>query len=74
MGEARSDAVLHAQTGSGKTLAFLLPFFSFVEPSRAAVQCLVVVPTRELGLQVREMVIAHKSCLHPTIIVPRATV
>eukprot|EP00904_Undaria_pinnatifida_P008569 jgi/Undpi1/4842/HiC_scaffold_19.g08195.m1 len=52
MGEARSDAVLHAQTGSGKTLAFLLPFFSFVDPSRAAVQCLVVVPTRELGLQV----------------------
>lgn len=52
MGDARSDAVLHAQTGSGKTLAFLLPFFSLVEPSRAAVQCLVVVPTRELGLQV----------------------
>lgn len=46
------DAVLHAQTGSGKTLAFLLPLLSSVDPSRSAVQGLVVVPTRELGLQV----------------------
>lgn len=47
-----TDAVLHAQTGSGKTLAFLLPLFALVNPSRAAVQGLIVVPTRELGLQV----------------------
>ncbi|CAN0263407.1 unnamed protein product, partial [Phaeothamnion confervicola] len=47
-----SDAVIHAQTGSGKTLAFLLPLLAAMDPSRAAVQGLVVVPTRELGLQV----------------------
>lgn len=47
-----NDAVLHAQTGSGKTLAFLLPLFASLDPSRSAVQGLVVVPTRELGLQV----------------------
>lgn len=47
-----NDAVLHAQTGSGKTLAFLLPLFASLDPSRSAVQALVVVPTRELGLQV----------------------
>ncbi|CAN0337933.1 unnamed protein product, partial [Ectocarpus fasciculatus] len=52
LGEEKNDAVLHAQTGSGKTLAFLLPLFARVDPSRAAVQGLVVVPTRELGLQV----------------------
>ncbi|CAM9271294.1 unnamed protein product [Ectocarpus sp. 8 AP-2014] len=52
LGEERHDAVLHAQTGSGKTLAFLLPLLARVDPSRAAVQGLVVVPTRELGLQV----------------------
>ncbi|CAN0150779.1 unnamed protein product, partial [Scytosiphon promiscuus] len=52
LGDERSDAVLHAQTGSGKTLAFLLPLFALVNPSRSAVQGLVVVPTRELGLQV----------------------
>lgn len=50
--DEKYDAVLHAQTGSGKTLAFLLPLFALVDPSRSAVQGLVVVPTRELGLQV----------------------
>lgn len=52
LGDDKNDAVLHAQTGSGKTLAFLLPLFALIDPSRSAVQGLVVVPTRELGLQV----------------------
>lgn len=46
------DAVIQAQTGSGKTLSYLLPILANVDPSRAAVQALIVVPTRELGLQV----------------------
>jgi len=46
------DIILHAQTGSGKTLAYLLPLLSRIDVSRSAVQALVVVPTRELGLQV----------------------
>ncbi|KAL9183958.1 hypothetical protein ACHAXT_002044 [Thalassiosira profunda] len=46
------DVILHAQTGSGKTLAYLLPLLSRIDPSRSAVQALIVVPTRELGLQV----------------------
>lgn len=46
------DVIIHAQTGSGKTLAYLLPLLSIVDASRAAVQGLIVVPTRELGLQV----------------------
>lgn len=40
------------QTGSGKTLAYLLPIFAKILPARAAVQAIVVVPTRELGMQV----------------------
>lgn len=60
MGEGRdgqkADAVVHAQTGSGKTLAFLLPLFASLDPSRSAVQALVVVPTRELGLQVSKVI------------------
>ena len=43
---------MQAETGSGKTLAFLLPLLSQVDPARQTVQALVVVPTRELGLQV----------------------
>ncbi|KAL7538016.1 hypothetical protein ACHAXR_008229 [Thalassiosira sp. AJA248-18] len=46
------DVILHAQTGSGKTLAYLLPLLSRIDVTRSAVQALVVVPTRELGLQV----------------------
>ena len=50
-----SDVVLQAQTGSGKTLAYLLPMLSRINASRAAVQAVVVVPTRELGLQVAKV-------------------
>lgn len=46
------DVIIHAQTGSGKTLAYLLPLLSRIDVTRSAVQALVVVPTRELGLQV----------------------
>ena len=49
---AATDVVLQAQTGSGKTLAFLLPLLAGIEPHRAAIQAVIVVPTRELGLQV----------------------
>jgi len=46
------DVIIHAQTGSGKTLAYLLPLLSRIDIKRSAVQALIVVPTRELGLQV----------------------
>ncbi|KAL6975282.1 hypothetical protein U1Q18_052704 [Sarracenia purpurea var. burkii] len=49
------DCILHAQTGSGKTLAYLLSIFSVINTRRSAVQALVVVPTRELGMQVAKV-------------------
>ncbi|KAJ8766320.1 hypothetical protein K2173_022379 [Erythroxylum novogranatense] len=49
------DCLLHAQTGSGKTLAYLLLIFSTVNTQRSAVQALIVVPTRELGMQVTKV-------------------
>ncbi|CAD6234538.1 unnamed protein product [Miscanthus lutarioriparius] len=58
------DRVLHAQTGSGKTLAYLLSVFSAIDFSRSSVQALVVVPTRELGMQVTKVarLLAAKAC------------
>jgi len=47
-----SDCILQSQTGSGKTLAYLLPLLASINPKRSAVQALVIVPTRELGIQV----------------------
>ncbi|CAN1807572.1 DEAD-box ATP-dependent RNA helicase 58, chloroplastic [Linum perenne] len=49
------DCIVHAQTGSGKTLAYLLLIFSVVNAKRSAVQALIVVPTRELGIQVTKV-------------------
>lgn len=50
--DQKESLVVQAETGSGKTLSFLLPCFAGIDPSRSAVQALIVVPTRELGLQV----------------------
>jgi superfamily II DNA/RNA helicase len=46
------DVILQAHTGSGKTLTYALPILSKIDPNRAAIQAVIVVPTRELGLQV----------------------
>ena len=46
------DCILQSQTGSGKTLCYVLPLLAAVDKSRSAVQGIVVVPTRELGIQV----------------------
>ncbi|KAJ1627126.1 P-loop containing nucleoside triphosphate hydrolase protein [Pavlovales sp. CCMP2436] len=49
------DAIIHASTGSGKTLAYLLPLLAGLEPTRKVVQAVVIVPTRELGVQVAKL-------------------
>lgn len=53
---AGRDLVGQAQTGSGKTLAFAVPIAEVCDPSVRRVQALVLVPTRELALQVAEVV------------------
>ncbi|KAI4302717.1 hypothetical protein MLD38_038434 [Melastoma candidum] len=49
------DCVIHSQTGSGKTLAYLLLILSVVNTRRSSVQACIVVPTRELGIQVTKV-------------------
>ncbi|RLT27731.1 MAG: DEAD/DEAH box helicase [Chloroflexi bacterium] len=49
------DVVGIAQTGTGKTLAFGLPMMQRLDASTAAVQGLVLVPTRELASQVLDV-------------------
>jgi ATP-dependent RNA helicase RhlE len=49
------DVLACAQTGSGKTAAFLLPILHrMLAGKRGATRALIVVPTRELALQVLE--------------------
>ena len=49
---AGKDVIGQARTGSGKTLAFVLPLIARADPHVRAVQALVLVPTRELAIQV----------------------
>jgi DEAD/DEAH box helicase len=49
---AGQDVIAQARTGSGKTLAFVLPMLQSVDPRVRAIQALVLVPTRELAIQV----------------------
>ncbi len=51
---AGSDVLGQAQTGTGKTAAFALPLLAKIKLNRREPQILVLVPTRELALQVSE--------------------
>ncbi|WP_184331801.1 DEAD/DEAH box helicase [Povalibacter uvarum] len=48
------DVVGQAQTGTGKTAAFALPILSKIDIDSREPQALVLVPTRELAIQVAE--------------------
>jgi len=48
------DLLAQAQTGTGKTAAFALPILSRLDMSLQDPQALVIVPTRELAIQVAE--------------------
>lgn len=50
----KKDVIGHAKTGTGKTAAFGLPILEMMDYSVKGIQCLVLVPTRELAKQVSE--------------------
>lgn len=54
------DTMLLASTGSGKTLAFLLPLLAQIDTANAFVQAMVVVPSRELAIQIANVVATMK--------------
>ncbi len=63
------DLVGQAQTGTGKTAAFGLPIIEKLEAKAKRVQALILVPTRELALQVSEELNSLKG-KRPYTIVP----
>ncbi len=50
-----NDVVLLAPTGSGKTLSYLLPLCEQLDASSDAWQAVVVVPSRELAIQIDDV-------------------
>ena len=48
------DVVAKAPTGTGKTFAFGIPILEHIDPESDAVQALILAPTRELAIQIRD--------------------
>lgn len=51
-----ANTVLLSPTGTGKTLAFLLPLIAQLDPECKEVQALIIVPSRELALQIEQVI------------------
>lgn len=49
------NLMLLSPTGSGKTLAFLLPLLDFLREGNHGIQALILVPSRELALQIDDV-------------------
>jgi len=53
-----NDIIAQSQTGTGKTAAFGLPILEQIKREKTAPQALILVPTRELAIQVTEELIS----------------
>jgi ATP-independent RNA helicase DbpA len=51
----KRDTVILSPTGSGKTLAFLIPLLTRLDKTKKGIQALILVPSRELGLQIEQV-------------------
>ncbi|MDO9592521.1 MAG: DEAD/DEAH box helicase, partial [Erysipelotrichaceae bacterium] len=49
-----NDVVIQSQTGSGKTAAFAIPICDNIDFDQNIPQALIIAPTRELALQIKE--------------------
>jgi len=54
--ETTTNTILLSPTGTGKTLAFLLPIIKSLDPNCTDIQVLILVPSRELAIQIEQVV------------------
>ncbi|WP_282123405.1 DEAD/DEAH box helicase [Algibacter mikhailovii] len=54
--ENKTNTVILSPTGTGKTLAFSLPLLRELDPTSKEVQALIIVPTRELVIQIEQVI------------------
>ena len=54
--EKTVNTILLSPTGTGKTLAFILPIIKSLDKDNPEVQAFIVVPTRELAIQIEQVV------------------
>jgi len=63
------DVLATAQTGTGKTLSFLIPIVEMLQNTkdRNAAQALILLPTRELAMQVEKAFLAIRTSSQQTV-------
>ncbi len=54
--QTNAEVILLSPTGTGKTVAFLLPVIAGLDADCAEIQALIVVPSRELALQIEQVI------------------
>ena len=59
--EHKKNIVLLSPTGTGKTLAFLLPLLETLANANEEIQALIIVPSRELAIQIEQVLRAMGS-------------
>lgn len=53
--EKNRNVILLSATGTGKTIAYLLPVLKKLVPQKKGVQALIIVPSRELAIQIEDV-------------------
>jgi superfamily II DNA/RNA helicase len=53
--EKQNDIILLSATGSGKTIGFLIPIVQLLDHANAKTQAIIIVPSRELALQIEQV-------------------
>lgn len=52
---SRRDVLARAKNGTGKTAAFVIPALQLINAKVSKIQCLILVPTRELAMQTSQV-------------------
>ena len=64
------DMIGQAQTGTGKTAAFGIPLLQKIDPENKKLQAIVLLPTRELAIQVAEEIRRLAKFMHAIKVLP----
>ena len=54
--ETTTNTIILSPTGTGKTLAFSLPLLKVLNPESKDIQALILVPSRELAIQIEQVI------------------